>query len=53
MNRLNLEWKAVRNDAPNPKDHLDDLRQEILKFDAICGLKEYNAGQWSHVALID
>jgi hypothetical protein len=33
------------------EDHLDDLRQEILRFDNICGLQKYNGGQWSHVAL--
>ena len=49
--RLRQEWRAVRNDAEHPEDHLDDLRQEILKFDTICGLKKYNGGQWSHVAL--
>jgi len=49
--KLRQEWKAVRNDVPNPEDHLDDLRQEILKFDALCGLEKYNGGQWSHVAL--
>jgi hypothetical protein len=49
--RLREEWKAVRNDVVNPEDHLDDLRREILKFDAICGLEKYNGGQWSHVAL--
>lgn len=51
FDKLREEWKAVRNDAPNPQDHLDDLRREILKFDAICGLKKSNVGQWSHVAL--
>ncbi len=51
FDKLRLEWKAVRNDVANPEDHLDDLRREILKFDAICGLEKYNGGQWSHVAL--
>jgi hypothetical protein len=51
FDKLRQEWKAVRNDVENPEDHLDDLRQEILKFDAICGLEKYNGGQWSHVAL--
>ncbi len=51
FNKLREEWKAVRNDVENPEDHLDDLRQEILKFDVVCGLKKYNRGQWSHVAL--
>jgi hypothetical protein len=49
--KLREEWKAVRNDVENPQDHLDDLRQEILKFDTICGLQKYNGGQWSHMAL--
>jgi hypothetical protein len=51
FDKLRLEWKAVRNAVENPEDHLDDLRREILKFDKICGLEKYNAGQWSHVAL--
>jgi hypothetical protein len=51
FDKLRLEWKAVRNDVENPKDHLDDLRSEILKFDRICGLEKYNGGQWSHLAL--
>jgi len=51
FDKLREEWKAVRNDVANPEDHLDDLRKEILKFDAICGLEQYNGGQWSHVAL--
>ena len=51
FDRLREEWKAVRNDVANPRDHLDDLRNEILKFDAILGLKRYNNGRWSHVAL--
>jgi hypothetical protein len=51
FDKLRVEWKAVRNDVENPEDHLDDLRQEILRFDTICGLKKYNGGQWSHVAL--
>jgi hypothetical protein len=51
FDRLRQEWKAVRNEVGNPDDHLDDLRRDILKFDAICGLEKYNGGQWSHVAL--
>lgn len=51
FDKLREEWKAVRNDVVNPEDHLDDLRGEILKFDAICGLGKYNPTQWSHVAL--
>ena len=51
FNKLREEWKAVRNDVENPEDHLDELRGEILKFDVVCGLKKYNGGQWSHVAL--
>ncbi len=51
FDKLRLEWKAVRNDVENPEDHLDDLRNEILKFDTLCGLEKYNGGQWSHVAL--
>jgi hypothetical protein len=49
FDKLREEWKAVRNAVENPQDHLDDLRREILNFDAICGLKKYK--QWSHVAL--
>jgi hypothetical protein len=51
FDKLREEWRAVRNDVQNPQDHLDDLRQEILKFDSICGLKKRNVGKWSHVAL--
>jgi len=51
FDRMREEWKAVRNDVENPQDHLEDLRQEILKFDDICGLQNYNGRQWSHVAL--
>jgi hypothetical protein len=29
---------------------LNDLRKEILAFDALCGLVNYNGGNWSHVA---
>ena len=51
FDKLREEWNAVRNEVPNPQDHLDDLRREILKFDVVCGLQKYNGGQWSHVAL--
>jgi hypothetical protein len=51
FDKLRQEWKAVRNDVENPEDHLDELRSEILNFDTICGLKKYNGGRWSHVAL--
>jgi hypothetical protein len=51
FDKLREEWQAVRNDVEHPEDHLDELRQEILKFDQICGLKKYDAGHWSHVAL--
>ena len=49
--RLREEWRAVRNEYEGPEDRLEDLRREIMKFDVICGLKSYNGGQWSHVAL--
>jgi hypothetical protein len=51
FDKLQQEWTTVRNPAGNGEDHLDDLRQEILKFDTICGLKKYGGSQWSHVAL--
>jgi hypothetical protein len=51
FDKLREEWRAVRNDVQNPQDRLDELRQEILKFDAICGLKKHHVGKWSHVAL--
>ena len=51
FDKLREEWMAVRNAVKNPQDHLDDLRREILKFDTICGLKNYKGGHWSHVAL--
>ena len=50
FDKLRETWKLMRT----PNDHhalLDDLRQEILRFDEICGLKTYNGGKWSHVAL--
>jgi hypothetical protein len=49
--KLRQEWKAVRAAVPDPEDHLDDLRNEILRFDVVCGLQKYNDGKWSHVAL--
>lgn len=51
FDKLREEWRAVRNDAQNPEDRLDDLRHEILKFDSVCGLKKTSIGKWSHVAL--
>ena len=51
FDKLRQEWRAVRNDVENPEDHLDDLRNEILKFDPVCGLHKYNGGEWSHIAL--
>jgi hypothetical protein len=51
FDKLRQEWKAVRNDVVNPDDHLEDLRNEILRFDKVCGLQKYNGGQWSHLAL--
>jgi hypothetical protein len=49
--KLREAWKSTRNLARDHEIELDDLRSEILKFDDLCGLKDYNGGQWSHVAL--
>jgi hypothetical protein len=51
FDKLREKWKSVRADAVNATDPLDDLRNEILRFDTLCGLQKYNGGKWSHLAL--
>jgi hypothetical protein len=48
--KLRETWKLLRNPLDESDALLDDLRAEILKFDDICGLKNYNGGRWTHVA---
>jgi hypothetical protein len=51
FDRLREVWRILRTDGENAETGLNGLRQEILKFDTICGLVNYNGGMWSHVAL--
>jgi hypothetical protein len=51
FDRLRDAWSQMRNATCDADALLDDLRREIMRFDDICGLKNYNGGQWSHVAL--
>jgi len=51
FDKLRDAWNRLRHPLDDPGPMLDDLRHEILKFDDLCGLKNYNGGQWSHVAL--
>jgi hypothetical protein len=51
FDKLREVWRAMRGAESRPEAMLEDLRREILKFDDICGLKNYNGGKWSHVAL--
>ncbi len=50
FDQLRETWKLLRNPADDSDALLDDLRSEILKFDSICGLKNYHGGTWTHVA---
>jgi hypothetical protein len=49
--KLRELWRTLRIDGAQADELLVGLRQEILKFDTICGLMNYNGGMWSHVAL--
>lgn len=49
--KLRDVWKTLRTENQNADDALDGLRKEILRFDTLCGLQNYNGGMWSHVAL--
>jgi hypothetical protein len=51
FDKLRETWAHVRDPEFNSDAVLDDLRREIQRFDDICGLKQYNGGGWSHVAL--
>jgi len=48
--KLRETWKLLRNPTDDSDTLLNELRQEILKFDDLCGLKHYNGGHWTHVA---
>ncbi len=51
FDKLSAFLLALRAEKDQNSDGaLNDLRREILKFDAICGLANYNGGNWSHVA---
>ena len=50
FDKLRETWRLLRNPADESDALLNDLRKEILKFDEICGLKNYNGGTWTHVA---
>ena len=51
FDKLSSAWKAVRTENETADSALDGLRKEILRFDTLCGLENYNGGLWSHVAL--
>jgi hypothetical protein len=51
FDKLRETWALVRDPTGDSDALLDDLRREIQRFDDICGLKKYNGGGWSHVAL--
>ena len=51
FDKLRSTWKAIRTENETADDSLNGLRKEILRFDALCGLENYNGGMWSHVAL--
>ncbi len=51
FDKLREVWSAHRDSPEKPDIPLTELRHEILKFDSICGLMNYNGGRWSHVAL--
>jgi hypothetical protein len=54
FDKLRDVWKILRTEN-EPTTHADEslnnLRKEIQRFDALCGLENYNGGMWSHVAL--
>ena|ERR1700728_4732426 len=51
FDKLSDAWKTLRSEKGNADDALNGLRKEILRFDILCGLENYNGGMWSHVAL--
>jgi hypothetical protein len=51
FDKLSDVWKTLRTEKENAEDALNSLRKEILRFDTLCGLQNYNGGMWSHVAL--
>jgi hypothetical protein len=50
FDKLRETWKLLRSPMDESDALLNDLRQEMLRFDELCGLKNYNGGSWSHVA---
>ena len=51
FDKLREVWKTLRTGSGDGEAALDGLRKEILRFDMLCGLQNYNGGMWSHVAL--
>jgi len=51
FDKLREVWKTLRTESQNGDEALNSLRKEILRFDTLCGLQNYNGGMWSHVAL--
>jgi hypothetical protein len=51
FDKLREVWKTLRTENENAEEALNGLRKEILRFDTLCGLENYNGGMWSHVAL--
>jgi hypothetical protein len=48
--QLRETWKLLRNPTEESDALLNDLRKEILRFDDLCGLKNYHGGTWTHIA---
>jgi hypothetical protein len=51
FDKLREVWRILRTESGNGDEALDSLKREILRFDNLCGLQNYNGGMWSHVAL--
>jgi hypothetical protein len=51
FDKLRDVWKTLRTENQTGDEALNSLRKEILRFDTLCGLQNYNGGMWSHVAL--
>ena len=51
FDKLREVWSLLRNPVKDSEALLNSLRSEILKFDDLCGLRNYNGGKWIHVAL--
>ena len=50
FDKLSAVLLTLRTEKADADAALSDLRKEILAFDAVCGLVNYNGGNWSHVA---